>query len=54
MVHIYNGVLLGGKKGQNNVIFSNMDGPRDYPKWSKLERERHKPTYMILLFYGIW
>ena len=30
VVHIYNGILLIHKKEQNNAIFSNMDGPRDY------------------------
>ena len=29
VVHTYNGVSLSYKKGQNNVICSNMDGPRD-------------------------
>ena len=29
MVHIYNGILLSHKKGQNNAICSNMDGTRD-------------------------
>ena len=41
VVHIYNGILLGHKKEQNNAICSNMDGPRDYyTKWSKSDRER--------------
>ena len=41
MVYIQNGILLSHKKGWNNTICSNMDGPRDYhTKWSKLERER--------------
>ena len=37
------------KKQWNNAICSNMDGPRDYIKWSKSERERqiiHGITYM--------
>ena len=50
VVHIYNGILLSHKKEWNNVICSNMDGPRDYhAKWSKLDRERQKSydiTYM--------
>ena len=34
-------MLLSHKKERNNVIYSNMDGPRDYhPKWSKSHRER--------------
>ena len=32
------------KREWNNVIFSNMDEPRDYhAKWSKSERERQIP-----------
>ena len=27
------------KKEWNNAICSNMDGPRNYTNWSKLERE---------------
>ena len=50
VVHIYDGILLGHKKEWNNVICSNMDGPRDYhTKWSKSDRERQIPydiTYM--------
>ena len=37
------------KKEQNNVICSNMGGPRDYTKWSKSDRERqilYDITYM--------
>ena len=30
VVHICNGTLLSHKKKKNNVICSNMDGPRDY------------------------
>ena len=30
VLHIYNGIILGHKKEQNNAICSNMDGPRDY------------------------
>ena len=41
MVRIYNGILLGHKKEQNNAICSNMDGPRDcHTEWSKWDRER--------------
>ena len=28
--HMHNGILLSRKKECNNVIYSNMDGPRDY------------------------
>ena len=41
MVHIYSEILLSSKKGWNNAIFNNMDGPGDYyTKWCKSERER--------------
>ena len=29
VVHIYNGILLSIKEG-NNAIYSNMNGPRNY------------------------
>ena len=29
VVHIYNGIILNHRKGQNNAICSNMVGPRD-------------------------
>ena len=39
--HTYNGMLLSHKKEWNNVICSNMDGPRDcHTEWSKSDRER--------------
>ena len=35
VVHIYNGILLSIKEG-NNAIYSNMNGPRNYhTEWSK-------------------
>ena len=40
MVYKNSGKLLSHKKEWNNAICSNMDGPRDYTKWSKLDRER--------------
>ena len=56
VVHIYNGILLSHKKGQNNAICSNTDTTRDYhTKWSKLEKETQIPydvTYMWNLKYG--
>ena len=30
VVHIYSGTLVSHEEEQNNVICSNMDGPRDY------------------------
>ena len=39
VVHVYNGILFNLKKEWNNVIYSNMDGP-------KSERERQIP-YVI-------
>ena len=51
MVHIYNGILLSHKKEQNNVICSNMDGPRDcHTEWSKAEKDKYD---MISLICGI-
>ena len=50
MAHIYNGILLSNKEEWNNVIYSNMGGPRDdHTKWSKSDRERqisYDITYM--------
>ena len=41
VVHTYNGVLFSHKKEWNDAIFSNMDGPRDYPtEWSKSENDK--------------
>ena len=38
--HIYNEILLSHKKGWNNTICSNMNGPRDYhTKWSQSGRD---------------
>ena len=55
VVHIYDGILLSHKKEQNNAIWSNMYGPRDYhTKWSKSERERqilYDITYMWNIKY---
>ena len=42
--HIYNGIPLNHKNEWSDAIYSNMDGPRDYPtKWSQLDRERQIP-----------
>ena len=36
----YNCVVF--KKKQNNAIYSNMDGPRDYhTEWSQTEKDNH-------------
>ena len=43
VVHIYSGMLFSHKKDQNSAIYSNVDGPRDYGKWSKSERKRQIP-----------
>ena len=46
----HNVVLLSHKREWNNIICSNMDGPKDYyNKWSKLDREKqvlYDITYM--------
>ena len=40
VVHIYNIYIYSAIK--NNVICSNMDGPRDYhTKWSKSEKDNY-------------
>ena len=57
VVHIYSGILLSHKNELNNVICSNMEGPRDYhTKWSKSGKERQIPhdiTCMWTLKYDI-
>ena len=46
VVYIYNGLLLIPKKEWNNVICSNMDGPRDYrTELSKSDKNK----YMVSL-----
>ena len=41
VVHKYSGIFLSHKKEWNNVICSNMDGPRDCDtEWSKSDTER--------------
>ena len=52
--HIYNGIPLNHKKERNNAICSNVNGHRDYMKWSKFKREREVPfdiAYMWNLQY---
>ena len=40
MLHLNNGILFNHSKVWNNVIFSNMDGSRNYhAEWSKSGRE---------------
>ena len=54
MVHIYSEILLSHKKEQNNAIFSNMDGPRNYhTKWGKSEDERWIPYDITYLFSSV-
>ena len=48
VVHIYNGILLSHKKEWNNVIGSNMDGPREiHTEWRKSEKEKYSMTSLI-------
>ena len=52
VVHIYNGVLLSHKKEWSNGICSNMDGSRNYLKWSQSDNETqisHAITYNVNL-----
>ena len=48
MIHVYNGILLSPKKGQNNAIHSNKDTTRNYyTKQIKLEEGQiYDITYM--------
>ena len=48
VMYIYNGIILGHKKEQNNAICSNMDGIRDYQ--TKSERERQIPYYITYMW----
>ena len=43
-VHIDNGILFRHKKEWNLAICENMDEPRRYAKWNKLNRERQTPS----------
>ena len=53
MIHVYNGILLSPKKGQNNAIHSNKDTTRNYyTKQIKLEEGQiYDITYMWNLKY---
>ena len=42
VVYVYNGILPSHKKEQNNAIFSNMDGHRDYHTKCVCETEKCK------------
>ena len=52
MLHTHNGILLSQQKEQNNAIWSNMDGPRDYILSEVSQKEKDK-YHMILLICGI-
>ena len=42
VVRMYNGILLSHKKEQNNAIYINMDGPRDFhSEWSKPDKDKY-------------
>ena len=45
--HIYNGILLGHEKEQNNAIYSNMDGTKD----CHTEKDKY---HMITFICGIF
>ena len=53
---MHSGILLGHKKGQNNAICSNMDGPGDcHTEWGKSDREgqlSHDIAYISTLKSG--
>ena len=40
-IYTYNGILLSHKKEWNNAICSNVDGLRDYTKWSQKEKVKY-------------
>ena len=51
MLHIHTGILLSYKEEGNNVICSNIDGPRnDQTEWSKAEKDKY---HMRLLICGV-
>ena len=59
-IHIYiytmalrsNVILHSNKKEWNNVICSNMDGPRDYHiMWIKIEKDKYHEWYHICGIY---
>ena len=53
VVHIYSGILLSHKKGQNNATCSDTDGPRDcHTKWSKSHTDKYDIAYMWNLKAG--
>ena len=42
MIHIYNGILLCHRKGWNNAICNDTDGPRDFHTgWNKSEKDKY-------------
>ena len=52
VVPIHNGILLSHQKERNNDICSNMDGPRNYAKWSQSDSET--PTsYAIIYMWNL-
>ena len=54
-VSIYNGILLGHKKEQNNAICSNMDTIRDFHiKRSQTEKDKYHMRYNFHVVSKIW
>ena len=52
VIHIYNTILLGHKKEQNNAICSNVGGPRD-DHTSEVSQTENDKYRMILLICGV-
>ena len=51
VVYLYSGIVLSHKKEWNNVIWTDMDRPRDYrAKWSKSEKDKY---HVISLMCGV-
>ena len=45
-IYTHTGILFSHKKEWNNVIWSHMDGPRDYlTKWNKSDKDKFHITY---------
>ena len=50
VVHIYNRILFGHKRGRNGAICDNVDGTwGHYVKWNKSDRERQIPYNLIYI-----
>ena len=53
VVHIYNGILLRNKKGQNNASCSNMDSPSNCLSESELLHSVWQTSYGITSMWNL-